>query len=79
MTTKQKPLTPSEIRYLNDHFGNGFFFSRKTMKFFSDTMKDFGTFLDDQGRTILYSKKRGSKWVFNPVTNSLDTYPMEKL
>jgi hypothetical protein len=67
-------LSVSEIRYLNNHFGNGHFFSRKTMSFFGDRTSDFGTYLDKAGDTILYSKKRGSTWKFNKETNALDSY-----
>ena len=74
-----KALTVAEIRYLNNHFGNGYFFSRNTMKFFNDTTKDFGTYLDGAGQTVLYSKKRGSKWVFNHRTNALDVYTGDRI
>lgn len=71
---RTKKLTVNEIKYLNKHFGNGYFFSRGTMSFFKDKIKDFATYLNDQGETILYHKIRKSEWLFNPNDNSLRTY-----
>lgn len=70
-----KALTPTQMKQLNEIYGNGLFFSRRTMKFFKDTMRDFGSYLEN-GRSILYNKKRGSKWIFNNKTSSLDSYPI---
>lgn len=41
-TTKQKTLTPAELRYLVMHLTNSKFFDAKTMKFFGDTMRNYG-------------------------------------
>lgn len=72
-----KKFTVAEIRYLNNHFGNGYFFSRSTMRFFKDTMKDFATYLNKDGNTIVFHKKRGSTWIFNKEDYSLKPYKEE--
>lgn len=36
-------MSPSELKYQHElHHPNSFFFSRNTMKFFGDTMKNYG-------------------------------------
>lgn len=52
-----------------------YFFSRDTMKFFGDTMRNFGVF-QDNGKIFIHRKKpvkRGltGTWLFNPKTGSL--------
>ena len=35
-------MTPSELKYQYEQKQDGYFFTRKTMKFFGDTMKNYG-------------------------------------
>lgn len=56
-----------------------YFFSRKTMKFFGQTMKDFKVYKQKDGKYLLiaYSGKNWigkhvTKRVFNPITNELE-------
>ena len=50
--------TPFDIkRYHLKHYPDSYFFEPKTMKFFGDTMKNFGIFTDDEGYKYLYRKK----------------------
>lgn len=50
-----KKMTPSDIKYY--YREDGHFFDRQTMKFFGDTMSNFGAYTDDKGERILYRKK----------------------
>jgi hypothetical protein len=73
-----KTPTPSEIKYaVQNSPHESHFFDRKTMQFFGDTMRNFGTYRDDLGRVILYRKravKHGltGRWIFDPVALTLD-------
>jgi hypothetical protein len=57
METKQKPMTPSELRYQVTSAGSHFF-DRSTMKFFGDTMRNFSCgrhpieIVNRQGETV---------------------------
>ena len=35
-------MTASELKYLYEQNDSGYFFTRKTMKFFGDTMRNYG-------------------------------------
>lgn len=35
-------MTPSQLKYNYENKKNGYFFTRDTMKFFGDTMKNYG-------------------------------------
>jgi hypothetical protein len=59
-------MTPSELKYNIERSGNNpYFFTRKTMSFFGDTMRNYGvrntTIKDREGQTIpvweLYRKR----------------------
>lgn len=54
-------MSPSELKYNYETNNPGhYFFSRKTMKFFGDTMANFGVYSD--GATwVLYRKKPTDK------------------
>lgn len=62
--------TPSEIRARHEELQPaGYFFSRNAMKFFGDTMRNFGSFRADNGAVILYRRhpvKHGlqGRWIF---------------
>lgn len=47
------------------------------MKFFKDKIKDFGTYLNGNGETVLYHKVRKSIWRFDEKDNSLKSYREE--
>lgn len=70
--------TLAEIRYVNEHQGNGLFFSRKTMKFFGDKMSNFGV-RHVGGRIIIYRKRStdklpgGKEYLFDPKTGRITT------
>jgi hypothetical protein len=72
-----KTPTPSEIKYaVQNSPHESHFFDRKTMQFFGDTVRNFGTFTDKQGRVILYRKRPVKHrltggWVFDPVALTL--------
>ena len=49
-------MTPQQLKRLYlEHNPEGFFFSRKTMRFFGDTMRNF-TVRDMEGYWVLYRK-----------------------
>jgi hypothetical protein len=66
--------TPSEIRARHEELRpQSHFFSRGAMKFFGDTMRNFGSFRADNGAVILYRKhpvKHGlqGRWIFDEAT-----------
>lgn len=72
--SKRAP-TPSEIRAKSLATGSPFF-SRNNMRFAGDTMANFGSYRDAQGRVVLYRKKavkghnRGS-FFFDEVHHTL--------
>ena len=76
MLTQQQvnKMTPSDIKYHCRE--DSFFFTRKTMKFFGDTMANFGAYTED-GQRILYRKKPvkhggvGS-WIVNITDEGLE-------
>ena len=69
--------TPSDIKHaVRAAPHESHFFDRKTMQFFGDTMRNFGTYRDDLGRIILYRRrpvKKGltGRWVFDPKALTL--------
>lgn len=67
--------TPAAIRAAVVATGSHFF-DRDTMRFFGDTMRNFGAFTDERGRVILYRKKwvkhgLDGRWLYNPATHDL--------
>lgn len=64
-------MTPSELKYAVEATGkNQHFFDRKTMKFFGDTMKNFGCRrVEIDGRQLweLYRKKLTNKYQLRTV------------
>jgi protein associated with RNAse G/E len=56
-----------------------YFFDRKTMKFFGQTMRDFKVYKQKDGKYLIVAES-GSNWtekhytkrLFNPVTNILE-------
>ncbi len=72
-----KTPTASDIKYaVTNSPHESHFFDRKTMQFFGDTMRNFGTYTDDEGRIILYRKravKHGltGSWVFDSLALTL--------
>lgn len=70
-----KTPTPADIRAASLAAG-WHFFDRKTMQFFGDTMRNFGTYTNSDGRVILYRKrpvKHGldNRYVYDPITHDL--------
>lgn len=69
--------SPSEIRAAHEAMHpTGHFFSRGAMKFFGDTMRNFGAFRADNGAVILYRRhpvKHGlqGRWIFCERTGML--------
>jgi hypothetical protein len=71
-------MTPSELKRLyKTHNPNGHFFNTDTMKFFGDSMKNFGV-ITKGDLIVLYRKKNtrkgfpaGSKWYFNKTNGAL--------
>jgi len=60
-------MTIHDVKRIHEEKTKGHFFSRETMKFFKDTMKNLGVYKDDTGRLIVYRKHgRQSHWAFNP-------------
>jgi hypothetical protein len=58
-------ITISELKRLNTQNG-GFFFSNKTMKFFSDSMRGFRLENGPDSQTVtVIRKKNGMKWNFS--------------
>jgi hypothetical protein len=67
--------SPTEIRRLSLSTGSPFF-SYNNMRFAGDTMRNFGSYRDAQGRVILYRKKavkcnNRSTFVFDEVQYTL--------
>lgn len=69
--------TPSEIKFqMESHNTESKFFCRENMRGAGDTMKNFGTYRDLDGRVILYRKKfvkdggRGM-WVYDEQARTL--------
>lgn len=67
-------MTLSELKALNERNG-GYFFSRNTMKFFGDTMKNFGLRKTDDPKIVEVYRKKATKhgsagrtWKFNTET-----------
>lgn len=53
-----------------------YFFSRKTLKFFGQTMKSFKVTRCDDGRFLIYAPTKTGGYTrrfFNPETNKLET------
>lgn len=57
-----------------------YFFSRKNMKFFGQTLKDYKVYKQKNGKYLIIAKsgknwehKHCTKRLFNPVTNELET------
>lgn len=57
---------------------NGHFFDRSTMRFFGDTMKNLGTYTDNETGTVYIYRKRAMKphmpltrWSWDPETGDL--------
>ena len=52
-----------------------YFFSRSTMKFFKQTLKDFRVYKQDNGTYLIMAKSWGgtTRRIFNPKDNSLNT------
>lgn len=72
--TNRKRWTLSAIKAANEAAG-GYFFSRKTMQFFGDTMSHFGVVCED-GKVFVERIKAsrspaGTRWLFNPETGAL--------
>lgn len=65
--------TIHDIKYVTETKGPGFFFSRKTMRFFKDTMKSFSV-SNKNGETIVTHKTRGTMWKFNPDNGHMESY-----
>ena len=66
--------------------GNLYFFSRDTMKFFGQTLKDFSVAKLEEGKYLIIAliKSHGkvvpgvsTKRIFNANTNKLENYPSE--
>ena len=73
-----KRLTIYDIKYLLSE-SNPHFFSRETMKFFGQTMKDFKAYKQEDGRYFITAPRRidgktngRTEMYFNPKTNSLE-------
>jgi hypothetical protein len=59
-------MTPSELKYQHElHNPESYFFERKTMRFFGDTMKNYGVRRISANTVELYRKK--------PVKHGLQT------
>jgi hypothetical protein len=77
----RKTPTASDIKAAVSGREDSHFFDRKTLKFFGDTMSNFGTYTEvgstpGSTRIILYRKravKHGltGRWVFDPVAKTL--------
>ena len=69
-------VSPSNIRAAYAEFQRGYFFDSETMKFFGDTMKNFGARVNDCGQLVLYRRrpvKHGlaGGWIVDPLTLDL--------
>lgn len=73
--------TPSQIKALvESRDPPSPFFARKTMRHFGDTMRNFGSYTDENGQIILYRKrpvKSGvqGRFIFDPASNTLRVTP----
>ena len=68
-------MTIYDIKYEMQERGSHFF-DRKTLKFFGDTMKNFGVFKNDNGEICVYRKKAvkhglWGSWIYNPKKKTL--------
>lgn len=63
-------MTIQELKAKNIASG-GKFFARDTMKFFGDTMKNFGIEKITFNTVRVYRKNRGGKWLFNSITGQM--------
>lgn len=70
MSQSKKRYTIHDIKYIDETVGNGWFFSRETMKFFKDTMQDFKVIHLDS-RVFIQHKKRDSVWEFYPKNGTI--------
>jgi hypothetical protein len=59
-----------------------YFFDRKTMRFFGQTMRSFKVYKQDDGKFLIvagsgknWEGKHYTKRLFNPVTNELEHIP----
>lgn len=78
MTTKQKRLTIYDIKYLTMDTAPHFF-TRSTLKFWGQTLKDFSVYKEKDGRFYIVAPQViGGRTVgyteryFNPETNKLE-------
>lgn len=65
-------MKPSELKYQHEtKHPNSYFFTRDTMRFFGDTMRNFGCY-DDGTDWVLYRKKPTRaglhEWYFDKIT-----------
>lgn len=63
-------MTIYELKQLHEKSG-GYFFSRRTMHFFGDRMKDFSIKKIDDIKVEVTHKGRGKRWLFNSITGRL--------
>ena len=72
-------MTIYDIKYLTQETAP-FYFTRKTMKFFNQTMKDFKVYKQEDGRYLITAPMRNyqgkvigkSERYFNPLNNKLE-------
>lgn len=74
----KKTWTISEIKALNEEAGK-LFFSKSTMKFFGDTMKNLGVKHTEDGIFIFRKKGRRAFWQFNPEAGDTSTASKEMI
>jgi hypothetical protein len=71
-------MTPSELRNLVENSGKEpYFFDRETMKFFGDTMKNYGVrsgFINDTEVWELYRKKPVKHGLFKSAFFNKETF-----
>tara|TARA_R110001592_G_C13161730_1_gene748986 strand:- start:291 stop:548 length:258 start_codon:yes stop_codon:yes gene_type:complete len=79
----KKQLTISDVAQLTSET-SPYFFDKKTMKFFGQTMRSFKVYKQDDGRYLITApminggKKVGTtQRYFNPETNQLERVPYE--
>jgi len=68
--------SPSQIKARVESGDHRYFFTRDTMRFFGDSMRNFGSYRDAEGRVWLYRKrpvKHGltGRWLYDEAKGRL--------
>ena len=76
-------MTIYEIKELTKET-SPYFFDKKTMQFFGQTLKDFKVYKQKDGKYLIIAESGGNweykhytKRLFNPITNELEQLPKE--